>query len=392
MALKILMLLDNPFLLDLRVYREAKTLADAGHEVELYTTNETKIPEYEIQNGIRVHRVISDDVLDFKKQSYVNWLANELARLEFDVIHAHEHNMLNLGSQIKKLRPEIPLIYDSHELFHEQPTNLPNQKDLLTKAKTKVVRMIQNNKEKRFGIKYADYLITVNDSLAEILSKYFKMETPTVVIRNIPEYEDVEERSTILRDEFNIPTSTKILTFIGANIYTRTLNLEQIIDEFGNRENAALIFIAGKKAGRAALEQYVKDRKYTNIYFRNTVKPTDINYYLSSSDAGLVPTWNKKDLSYWLALDNKLFHYITAEIPVLSTQQPEYKKIVDAYKVGICVNPDTKDAYYNGFLEILKRKDEWGENIKKAKKILQWDNEKQVLIKFYEELETKIKN
>ena len=50
-------------------------------------------------------------------------------------------------------------------------------------------------------------------------------------------------------------------------------------------------------------------KNYTNIYFHPAVKPAEICSYLSGADVGLVPTWNKHNLSYWYALDNKLFEY-----------------------------------------------------------------------------------
>src|SRR5205085_10913814 len=135
--------------------------------------------------------------------------------------------------------------------------------------------------------------------------------------------------SNIIREKFKIAAESKILVFIGANIYTKTLNLEQVMDEVGNQPNISFVFISSFKAGKVELENRAKEKGYTNIYFHPLLKPSEINNYLSSCDAGLVPTWNKKYLSYWYALDNKLFEYLMAEIPILATIQPEYKNIVE---------------------------------------------------------------
>jgi glycosyltransferase involved in cell wall biosynthesis len=109
----------------------------------------------------------------------------------------------------------------------------------------------------------------------------------------------------------------------------------------------------------------------------------EIPFYLSSADAGLVPTWNKKDLSYWYALDNKLFEYLVSGIPVLATQQPEYRQIVEKYTIGVCVNPENKNAYLDGFWEILNRKDVFRTNVRKATLELNWEKESLKLLGFY---------
>ena len=111
-----------------------------------------------------------------------------------------------------------------------------------------------------------------------------------------------------------------------------------------------------------------------------------MNEYLCDCDAGLVPTWNKKDLSYWYSLDNKLFSYLMAEIPLLATAQPEYKMIVEKYSVGVCVNPDEPNAYINGFREILIKADELQRNIRVAKSELNWEVESKKLLEMYSDL------
>jgi hypothetical protein len=102
-----------------------------------------------------------------------------------------------------------------------------------------------------------------------------------------------------------------------------------------------------------------------------------------------VPTWNKKDLSYWYALDNKLFDYVLAQIPILATVQPEYQKIISQYKIGICINPDEKNAYLNGFDQVLANN--YSEPLKAALEILNWDQEKLKLKDFLSSLRSQTK-
>lgn len=95
-------------------------------------------------------------------------------------------------------------------------------------------------------------------------------------------------------------------------------------------------------------------------------------------------------MSYWLGLENKLFHYVMAELPILASAQPEHREIIEKYKIGVCVNADQPNAYYNGFLDLEKNHDEYKSNVVKAKKILKWENEREKLLDLYKELKQEI--
>ncbi|MCR4800945.1 MAG: glycosyltransferase [Bacteroidales bacterium] len=383
---KILVLLDNVFTNDRRVSREAESLAAASFDVNLVAVKDNDLLEREDINGVKVHRILNKDIYDIKKSSCFKKYASEIVKsFDFDIIHANDQAMLHLGSCIKKINPSVTLVYDSHELFHSWPLNVSNFNSFSIMLKSYVVRKIQIIRERR-NHKYIDQIITVNDSLAKDLQNYMKAKKKVCVVRNIPEKSEKIEKTNILREKFGIPQSTKILVFIGANIYARTLNLEQVIDEFANVPNRALVFICGENKNAEPIREYVKAKDANNVYFHGLIAPSDIPAYLSSADAGLVPTWNKHDMSYWYALDNKLFEYINAGIPVLATQQPEYRNIVENYKCGVCVNPDEKGAYIRGFEAILADYAVLQQNTSAASQVLTWENEQKKLVDLYKSL------
>ena len=383
---RILVLLDNVFTNDRRVSRESETLVEAGFDVNLVAVKGKGLPDAEEINGVKVHRLLDKDIYDIKKQKCFKGYAKMIVeKFDFDIIHANDQAMLHLGSCIKKIKPSVILVYDSHELFHSWPLNASNFNSFSIMLKSYVVRKLQIRREKR-NSKYIDQIITVNDSLANDLQKYMKAKRKICVVRNIPEKSSMVEKTDILREKFGIPSTTKILVFIGANIYARTLNLEQVIDEFANVEGKAIVFICGENKNAEPIHEYVKAKNVANVYFHGIIPPGDIPSFLSSADAGLVPTWNKNDMSYWYALDNKLFEYINAGIPVLAIQQPEYRNIVEDHNCGVCVNPDEEGAYLKGFDFIMSHYAELQSNVKVASEILTWENERGKLVELYKSL------
>ncbi len=380
----ILILADTEFTNDPRIIRQAASLqTNSFNIVVLCLTMKGENNVGEIQ-GIAYQRFYDSRIHDIKAATYHQHICDLiLAQFEFDCVHCHNESMLNIAVMLKKRKP-VSIIYDSHELFHAWPLNV-SSKSFSIRIKSIVIRRWAIRREKR-NSRYIDYCITVCDSLADNLWKYFKLRERPLVVRNIPQFTEIKSKSNILREYFNIPKQTKILVFIGIHIYPKTLNLEQVIDEVKNKENLALVFITTFNEGKSAIENYAVSVGAENVYFHQAIHPAEIPNYLSSADVGLVPTWNKKDLSYWYALDNKLFEYMIAEIPVLATQQPEYVNIVDRYRIGICVNPDRPESYIDGCYQLLNNYSFYLNNIIKTKQVLHWGSEEKKFLYFYENL------
>ena len=384
--MNIAMLLDNPFTNDRRVHREAKALVNAGHQIELFAMKAPGLAATEIVDGIQVKRTLDETLDDIKARAPMRRAAAQIAAGDYDVVHCHDQTMLHLGAQIKKLRPDLTLIYDSHELFHLWPLNLSHSGQKLLWLKSHLVRRFQIRRE-RNNRKAIDYLITVNDSLARILGSYLQTKGAPVVLRNVPERIATPERSDVIRRHFDIAQGDTILVFIGANIYRHTLNLESVIDQVGGVAGVALVFICGEGGNKGELRDYCAAKGYSNIHFHGLIAPADIPRTLASCDVGLVPTWNKKNLSYWYALDNKLFEYLMSEIPILATQQPEYRAIVEEFGLGICIDPEEQGAYLDGLRQIMRNYPSYADNLKKAKEVLNWEDEEQKLIALYQAIE-----
>ena len=383
------MLLDNPFTNDRRVHREAKELVLAGHSVSIYCVKDSNLPSEEMIDGFKVSRVFPSHIAKFAAEKEIRAVALEIAKQDYQVFHCHDQFMCDAGAWIKKHYPNKTFVYDSHELFHAWPLNNLKGLPLSILIKSYLVRKYQVLREKRNG-RLADYLLTVNQSLSDILFDYFKAKEKPVIIRNAPEFEVLSD-SKDLKAMFKIPAGDKLLVFIGAHIYARTHNHEQVIDEIGNQKGLHLLYITSFDKGCQDVRDYVAAKGITNVYFHPAIKPREIASYLSGADVGLVPTWNKNNLSYWYALDNKLFEYTIAEIPVLATQQPEYLNILERYQNGVCVNPDVKGAYLEGLNKILANYSQYKAMAVEAKKEINWDAEKKKLIDLYVKIQAQQK-
>lgn len=369
-------MIDNAFIHDVRVVREAVTLQKAGYNLTVFALKEKGYSYFEHFKGIPVYRLFDNRIFDIKKRIYHKRIAKKISKYLPDIVHCHDQSMLNIAVNIKKQLSNVTIIYDSHELFKYWPINYTSNATPWLKIKSWLVRKYEIQRERR-NAKKIDYLITVNQSIADVLKNEFHLNTTPTVLRNIPENDNYTPNNIELNPIVKI-------AYIAAGIYPKSLNLEQALMELGLNEKVEIHLFGGYKGDPEYFKQLVKKHKL-NVIFHGKILPEDITTSLQTCHVGLVTTWNKKDLSYWLALDNKLFHYIHANLPILSTAQPEYVEIVEKFNVGICINPE-KTTFLEGLNIILQNYQEYKRYIAKAKKELTWNNESIKLLHLYNEI------
>ncbi len=378
---RVALLLDNTLTIDRRALLEMESLCSLDIELHLFCMKEKDFPETETRNNLFIHRIFTSDIYLFRNNNSLQKHCTEICKKNFDILHCHDRVMLHLGTIIKKKQPSAKLIYESRELFHQWPLHVSTPGFVLW-LKSWIVRKLEVRKEKADGRK-ADFLITVNQSIADILTKYFKLKTNAVVTRNIPRYEAVIKRSDYLRNKFAIDTENKIVVYIGGHLYKNSLRMEQAIEEIVSVPNISVVIITGDDSHSQWFKQWVEENIWSNVFFHPLIPINQITSVLSGCDAGIVSAWNKKDISYWLALDNKLFSYIMAEIPILATAQPEYKKIVEEYNIGVCVDPEIPGAFTKGLKQILAQPENFHSELVSAKQKLNWKQEQKNLLDLY---------
>jgi glycosyltransferase involved in cell wall biosynthesis len=95
------------------------------------------------------------------------------------------------------------------------------------------------------------------------------------------------------------------------------------------------------------------------------------------------------NLNYRYSLPNKLFDYLQAGIPVLSSNLPEIKRIIDNYKVGEIVYNHNPVSIASKIKQMLEEdyKSKLKENLAKASSELVWENEAYVLKEIMQNIE-----
>jgi glycosyltransferase involved in cell wall biosynthesis len=246
-------------------------------------------------------------------------------------------------------------LIDLHELFPEVP-------EIQSKPKVKKFWLWV---EATFLPK-SPRVITVCKSIADYLMA--KYDVNISVVRNIPLKQDKSQEPK----KESIP---KILLYQGAVNLGRGINL--MIDTLEFLPDFEL-WIIGNGDEYDTLKKYTSTKEYTqNVQFLGRKTPEELKKI--SPKAGLGLSWEENlGLNYYFALPNKLFDYIQAEIPVLTSDFPEMKNIVETYLIGETIHKRTPEEIAQQIRKIIESREYYQslvENCRKAQEHLTWEME-----------------
>ncbi len=291
-----------------------------------------------------------------------------------------------------------PLVYDSHEYF----TGVPELKDRHLKRKTwKLLERIIFPK-----IKYA---YTVNQSISNLYKKEYGIEMK--VVRNFPVHTDKhitdlskdQEPKNVLKLEdipktnrlpaignasALLPSGKTILIMQGAGI-NHDRGYEEAIMAMRFLPDDFLLLIIGNGVVIDKLKSLTISKGLEQkVIFIPKVPYEELGSYTQQAFLGL--SLDKPvSINNEFSLPNKIFDYIKAGVPVLSSSLPEIRKILEQFGVGRCIDKVNPEIIARTILEIYNDPETyktWKLNTSTALKELNWEKEKPVLMEIYRDL------
>lgn len=335
----VVMLVISNLTIDPRVEREARTLAANGFRVKVICP-QWDPPAPPPDWGPR----IAFEILSRRAGYYailfpyvLGWrMWRAAARQDGWVYHAHDLNTA-LPALLAAAGRRVPCICDFHEWFSENVDYDAKTRTHRPHAgwKRRLYRLVE-----RMALHHATAVITVCQSIAELLEREFQAPRKVHVIRNIPILSAATDPPTIdLRAQLGISPAQKVVMYQGGLGATRYL--EPIVEAMAQVDNAVLV-IRGPAIERHAPHYLAVAREAGAAGRVFCVPGVPANAVVREAAAADIGVWSllaNVGLNFRLALPNKIFEYLAAGIPVLAADLPEAAKIVNRYGVGACFDP-----------------------------------------------------
>jgi glycosyltransferase involved in cell wall biosynthesis len=304
---------------------------------------------------------------------YTPLLAPVLKGLRADVFMANDLPTLPVTLAAAKRSGNVPVIYDSHELFPEQGYP-PEQAAYWSRLEA-------------IHIGQAAAVMTVNISIAEEMARRYGIAQPAV-LRNCTPRQPERSWPGGLHERLGLPRDIPVILFQGRlEAHTRVETLVRAWALMPDLPlHLALVGGGGLSAGMAALVMQLGLQG--RVHLHPHVPQAELPAVTAGASAGLIP-YQPTCLNNLLCTPNKLFEYLSAEVPVISTDLPEIRRIVDGYGVGVLGptgTPEEVAALVRGFASELYRDPAIGARLARAAEELDWHREARVLIEVFESL------
>jgi glycosyltransferase involved in cell wall biosynthesis len=356
----LILAVTNDLASDQRMHRIATTLRQAGHEVTLVGRQLPDSPPA----GDRTYATHRFRLFFSKGKLFYleyNWrLFWHLLRRRPDLITANDLDTLLAGYLASRLLGR-PLVYDSHEYFTEVP-------ELIHRPLTRRIWLALE----RWIFPKLTHVYTVSESIRAVYADTYGVKVE--LVRNLP----------FRRPAPELAEKPPLLMYQGALNVGR--GLELMI--------AALVYLPEYRlaiAGRGDIAHQLAGIARTHgvaerVTLIGHLAPDELARHTARARYGLSL---EEDLgaNYRFALPNKVFDYIQARVPVIVSDLPEMRSVVENWGVGTILDSEARTpqglAAHIRAMEASGKYQKWVTAADRAAVTLCWEQEEKTLLDVY---------
>jgi glycosyltransferase involved in cell wall biosynthesis len=399
--MKILMMVPDDQMIDRRVLQQAASLITAGHTVNLLAGFECREEaEYE-DRGVQVHRyrfsldghplgrlsrfvprkfrlrgLAIRTMLAFERHvlaasPFDDFVLSKAMAFPSDVVHVHDLPLLHLGAQLAN-QWDVPLVYDAHEIYHEQQS-----------VAGRVRRRLRAIERKH--IDRVDLFTTVNEAIAEHFDSLYGRRP--LVLMNCADAPPVGfdgEARRRLRERAGLPPEARVLLFQGW--FSPERNLLSLVRAMRHLPEDCALVLIGYGEYEKTLRDAVRGQPYEGrVRFLGRVEPERLLPLTAGADVGLIP-YQPIDLNHRLCSPNKFFEFVAAGVPIVGPDLVFFRDMAKRYGVVVPGDLGTPEAVARTLAPLLDDPDHLAlmrAACRQAARTLNWETEAQKLLQAY---------
>jgi glycosyltransferase involved in cell wall biosynthesis len=301
---------------DIRIFeKECQSLATHYTHVAVYLIIADGLGN-EVKNGVNIIDVGLPSSRLSRLLLTQGKIIQQLKLIKPNIIHIHDPELLLISKPAKKLGCKV--IYDVHEDLPKQLLNKHYIPKILRSSISKLAKFIE-----RYYSKYLDAIVCATELITNRFSQYHNQ---VVTICNYPLL------SELIADNKDYLLRKNHICYIGS--ISRTRGIEYLIESLAGTN--IQLDLAGKFSD-ISLDELKKINGFDNVNYLGVLNRTDIVELLNNIKIGMVtllPT-----ASYRESLPIKMFEYMLAGIPIITSNFVYWEDIVMGNNCGIMVDP-----------------------------------------------------
>lgn len=340
-------------------------MVKAGYDVTLIAQHDKD----EIVDGIRIVPLPRPKNRIVRMTKTVWQTYRKALKIDADIYHFHDSELIPIGVLLKLKGKRV--IYDIHE---DVPKDIQDKLWIPVHIRSvlgKSISLIET-----FAAKVLSGLISATPSIASRFPLY-----KTVVVQNFPILQELNENNA---HPYNQRPGS--IVYIG-NI-TEVRGPKEMIEaiEFLPGSLDVNLILAGAFSSSGLEEELRQMPGWARVDFLGWISRMAVREILDNARIGLVlfhPAPNHIE-----SQPNKLFEYMSAGIPVITSDFPLWRQIVEDAGCGLLVDPLNPKAIAKAIqwlLEHPKKAESMGQRGRRAvEKHYNWEREGKKLVGFYE--------
>lgn len=359
--IKIILSVTNDIVADNRVHKIANTLCENGYQVTIVGCKRSSSEN--LLNRIYKTRRFK---LWFKKTFlfYANYnlrLFFYLMKTPVDIIVSNDLDTLGACWLATRFRKKI-LVFDSHELFTEVP-------ELVDRP---FVKKFWHMKERLLIPS-----VSIGYTVSKPIQKYYKEKynKDFQLIRNVGLFRP-DQAFREINEEY-------VIIYQGA--VNKGRGLELMLKALKHLDNARL-WIIGKGDELSNIKTLCKELEVDEkVIFFGRINLEKLPKYTRKAHIGF-SLEEDLGLNYRYALPNKIFDYIQARIPVIVSDLPEMRSVIDLYGIGKVLTerkPEKLAELINEMATNVQLRHTVKQNLELAARDLCWQREEEKVIMIY---------
>jgi hypothetical protein len=300
------------------------------------------------------------------------WRAvREVRRLKADVVHFHDPELILTGVALKLFGHKV--IYDVHEDVRRDILKKPWLPRILRQPTAWIMSLIEWLAAKAF-----DAIVPATAKIAERFPPH-----KTVVVQNFPIL-----RELAVPDPVPYPERPSAFAYVGAIGTIRgAIDMVRAFEILTDMPEARLE-LAGEFSPQGLHHALRTLPGWASVHFLGRVSRDHVARILGRARAGLV--LSHPDPNYANGQPIKMFEYMSAGIPVIASDFPLWREIIDGADCGLLVDSANPHAIAEGMRWILVHPTEaeaMGQRGRRAvERIYNWESESAKLVALYERL------
>lgn len=352
---------------DTRVFlKECRGLAAHGHEVTLVVADGKGD---QVRDGVRIADVGKSQGRLGRMLAATKRVLRHAMEVRADVYHLHDPELIPAGVYLKLRGKRV--IFDSHEDLPMQLLSKPYLRPSVRKAISSAASMLEGYAMPRF-----DGIVAATPFIGD---KFRRMGIAAVDVNNYPLLDELE---TATRWSDKQPE----VCYVGNVASIR--GIAQVVEAMELVVTGVRLNLVGSFSEDPLRQTLQSTPGWGKIKEHGFLGRTDVRAVLARSVAGLVTFLPEPN--HVNAQPNKMFEYMSAAIPVIASDFPLWREIVEGNQCGLCVDPLNPSAIAQAvdFLVLNpEHAKEMGQNGRRA--VLErynWKPEEQKLLSVYDQL------